>query len=198
MLAVLGEVGVGGNNVDGLNGDEGKCRSVPVISNSERRKLADSLWTKGAAHAESAKELSKLAAMRAREKNSPDEEGAAFTGTYSPSIHLLIGYSFELLLKAAYTHHGGDRDSLRRDLRHDLSAVLTAATEAGFETRIDSLAWIVKHLRDPHRGNEFRYGQREKVTMPSFSQSLPALDALVREVGRLVVPEWPINLADSV
>ena len=127
----------------------------------------------------------------------PDEEGAAFTGAYSPSIHLLIGYSFELPLKATYIHHGGDRDSLRRDLGHDLSSALKAARRAGFRTSIENLVWILEHLRDPHRGHEFRYGQREKVTMPAFSLTLPALNALAREVGELVVPQWPITPASA-
>lgn len=156
--------------------------------------FADNLWQKAASHAESVKALAFEGSRRAEARGEPDLEAATFTGLFSVSIHLLIGYAFELLLKAAYLHHGGPESSLR-EIGHDLVAAHERATRAGFRSEVPNLSWILERLRGPHLANEFRYGATPSVTMPAFAITLPALDALVREVGSLVVPDWPLTRA---
>lgn len=166
-------------------GDMAIERSKPNLANEQ--------WQKAAGHVESIRALIDAASRRAELQEATDIDEAAFSGVFSVSIHLLIGYSFELLLKAACLHNGGSEKSLRA-IGHDLTKAYNGATSLGFESKAPELLWILTHLRKPHLTNEFRYGTNETVPMPPFSASLPALDVLVAEVGELVAPDFRLRM----
>ncbi len=68
---------------------------------------AANLYVTGRAHALAAQGLHRVALDFAHENALADPDHCAFNGTYSLSIFYLIGLGLELLLKAAYVHHGG-------------------------------------------------------------------------------------------
>jgi hypothetical protein len=150
------------------------------------RTLADELWTRGASHALSAQALAEFARQEAVSAGAADVEQHAFNGKFSASIHLLIGFSFELLLKSAYILHGGDANALNRNIRHDLLVALEEAEKAGFISSVQNLRWVVECIREPHIEHQFRYGGAEIIEMPGLELSLPTLDGLVRELGMLI------------
>ena len=138
--------------------------------------LADEHWTKGAAHALSVGALIDRARMEALEKGVEDIQQHVFNGRYSASIHLLVGFAMELLLKSACLLHGGDANRLRsRALRHDLVALLDEAEGQGFRANVAELRAIAELLREPHLNHQFRYGGAEEVIMPNLEATLQAL-----------------------
>src|SRR5690242_2528987 len=97
-----------------------------------------------------------------------DADAMAFNGDLSPSLHPLMGYSFELLLKAAYVACGGKEKELRA-IGHDLLSCLNRAEKAGSQSKIPELRWIIEQLRTPHLGHQFRYGQNDVVQFAALS-----------------------------
>ena len=145
--------------------------------------LADDLWTRGTSHALSAKALTDQAIGEATAQGAQDASQLAFNGKYSVSIHLLIGYAFELLLKAEFLLLGGNPETLRMEIKHDLLQALDAAERSGFQSAISDLRWILQHIREPHHNHQFRYGGPDKIQMPGLETTLPALEVLAKEVG---------------
>lgn len=147
-------------------------------------KLADDLWARGAGHVISAQALVRQAEKEALDRRADDVDRAIFSGKYSASIHLLIGFAFELLIKTAYLLHGGSPLKLgARGLGHDLVSALDEAEELGFTSPVANLRWIVEHLREPHHKHVFRYGGIDEFRMPALELTLPALEELVRDLG---------------
>lgn len=147
--------------------------------------IADDLWTRGAGHVLAAQALVEIARQDAVQRNAPDVEQAIFNGKYSASIHLLIGFSYELILKAAYLVNDGEQSKLK-SIGHDLVAALESAQSVGFETSVNNLRWIMDNVREPHLRHHFRYGGPDAIQMPGLELTLPALEILTREIGDMV------------
>lgn len=123
----------------------------------------------------------------ATSQGSEDVDRIAFNGPLSASMHLLIGYGFELNLKAMFLLHKGDETQLWRGpkaIGHDLIAAIDAAESVGFRTSILSLRWVLENLRDSHLAHHWRYGGAPSITIPALETSLPVLQQLTREVKR--------------
>lgn len=148
--------------------------------------LADTLWTRSAGHALSAKVLLEEARLHAKESGAKDIDQAVFNGRYSASIHLLIGYAYELSLKAAFLLHGGQPQEMQREIGHDLVRALNKAEERGFKSAVDNLRWVIERIRDPHQTHQFRYGGRDTFEMAALESSFPRLEQLVNEVCNLI------------
>ena len=141
--------------------------------------LADDHWTKGASHALSVGALIDRARMEALEAQVEDISQYVFNGRYSAAIHLLVGFSLELLLKSACLLYDGDPNRLRsRALRHDLVGLLDEAESLGFRPGVVDLRGIAANLREPHLKHQFRYGGAEHAIMPNLEASLQALYGL--------------------
>ena len=147
-------------------------------------KLAETLWTTGAGYAAAARILTEEARRDATVRGE-DADELAFNGMLSASTHLLVGFGFELLLKAAFLCLGGDYDLLVKKVRHDLVLALDGAQSVGFSIR-PGLRGILEGLREPHLAHHFRYGGPDSIMMPALDQTLPALDTLTRDVGALI------------
>jgi hypothetical protein len=143
--------------------------------------LAETLWTRGAGFALSAQSLAELGRADAVEFGHPDPEKMAFNGRHSASLHLLVGFAFELLLKSAYVQLGGTRDI--RELGHDLVESLNEAEAAGFSFTTPHLRWIVERIRGAHLAHVFRYGGPDTMDLPDHNLTLACLDTLARETG---------------
>lgn len=151
-------------------------------------KLIEDLWVRGAGHLLGAKALERTSTDFAVSEAVEDVGKVVFNGPLSASTHLLIGYGFELNLKAMYLLHGGDEAKLwkgKSPIGHDLIAALDAAESCGFWSSVSNLRWILEHLRDSHLGHHFRYGGSSSITIPSLENSLPALEQLTDEVRLL-------------
>jgi hypothetical protein len=155
----------------------------PKLTIEIGNKLAEDLWVRGAGHLLGAQGLVSYAKDEAAQCSAEDPDRYVFNGKYSASIHLLVGYAFELLLKAAYLIHGGAPKKLQGGIGHDLVAALDAAEAAGFQSTVANLRWIVENLREPHHTHQFRYGGLADFEMPLLQHSIPALEALVFELG---------------
>jgi hypothetical protein len=146
---------------------------------------AETLWTRGAGHLVGVRVLIGVAL----EEYGTSEEGKQliFNGQYSPAIHLLIGFSFELLLKAAFLAAGGHADQVEA-FKHDLKRALNEAETAGFVFSHPKTRWVVERLHDSHMNHAFRYGWLTQLAMPQLEDSLPVLESLAEEV-RVRLPE---------
>jgi hypothetical protein len=155
------------------------------------KKLARNLWTMGGGHALGAEAVIRHAQDWARETGAEDQEKAVFNGKYSASIYLLLGYAFELLLKAAFIAHGGDPDQLGpRGIGHDLAAALNAAEERGFQSSAPHLTQIVELLHPSHRAHQFRYGGMDEFPLPAnVDEVVASLHHLASELQNLLYPE---------
>ena len=153
--------------------------------------LARELWTMGGGHALGAEAVVRRAQDWAREIEAEDLEKAVFNGKYSASIYLLLGYGFELFLKAAFVAHGGDPKQLGpRGLGHDLEAALNAAEEQGFCSGAPDLRAIVELLQLPHSQHQFRYGGMDQFPLPADVDVVVAnLIHLASELQMLLYPE---------
>lgn len=120
-----------------------------------------------------------------------DPNKAVFNGKYSASIYLLLGFSFELLLKSAFVHFGGDPRRLGpRELGHDLGAALRAAEERGFQSNAPHLTEIIDLLQQPHQTHQFRYGGMDEFPVPADVDVVVAsLHHLASELQLLLYPE---------
>lgn len=153
--------------------------------------LARNLWTIGGGHVLGAEAVVLRAQEWAKETGSNDPEKAVFNGKFSASIYLLLGYSLELLLKAAFVAHGGDPKQLGpRGIGHDLGAALKAAEERGFQSGAPHLSQIVELLQLPHREHQFRYGGMNDFPLPAnVDEVLSNLNHLAFELQVLLYPE---------
>ena len=143
----------------------------------------------GGGHVIGAEALIERARDYVQEIDAADSEKIIFNGKYSASIHLLIGYAFELLLKTAYLAHGGDPAKLgNRGIGHDLIAALNEAEAVGFRSEVITLRWIVEHVRAPHLVHQFRYGGMGTIEMPDLNLTLEAMNGLAYELRPLVYP----------
>lgn len=153
--------------------------------------LAQSLWNMGGGHALGAEAVVRRAQEWAAEIGAEDPEKAVFNGKYSASIYLLLGYGFELLLKAAFIAHGGDPSRLGlRGIGHDLVKALEAAEETGFNSGAPHLREIVHLLQHPHREHHFRYGGLDEFPVPAdVGEVVANLTHLAMELQELLYPE---------
>ena len=148
----------------------------------DQLRLANNLWTRGAGHLLGAQALFDFAYEEAKASKMPDPEHLAFNGKYSSSVHLLVGFAAELLLKSAYILRGGDSKELGpRGLGHDLVRAFSAAEAQGFSSAAPKLREIVEVLRKPHIEHEFRYGQSD-VLLPEPDDTFAALNYLTGEI----------------
>lgn len=153
--------------------------------------LARNLWNMGGGHAIGAEAVIRRAQEWAREIGADDPEKAVFNGKYSASIYLLLGYGFELLLKAAFVSNGGNPRQLGPGgIGHDLAAALKAAEERGFHSSAPRLREIVELLQLPHREHQFRYGGMDDFPLPAnVEEVLANLNHLASELQELLYPE---------
>ena len=108
----------------------------------------------------------------------------------SVSFYLLLGFSLETLLKAAYLHLGGDMKVAKAEIRHDLPIALARAMERGFQPTNGQLEWLTETMADVHRHHSFRYlTGDDALGVADESASLIILDDLVVQVGQLLYPE---------
>jgi hypothetical protein len=151
---------------------------------------ARKLYTLGRSHGMGANRLWARALEEGEQTGKEDIEDFAFNGPFSPSINLLAGLSFELLLKAAYVGLGGQADDahLRNEIGHNLVIALDFATASGFNSRAPHLREIVERINEPYRRHWFRYDPQD-VPLPDFEAVNNALAALEAEVGALCVVE---------
>lgn len=129
---------------------------------------AEELFESGRSHALAATLLFDSSKEYARREGIEDAEKFAFNGTFSLSVHYLIGLGFELMLKAAYLHRGGNADSkhLRNEIGHDLIKALDLAESVGFQPHVENLREILEYLRDPYLRHFFRYSRPSEVPLP--------------------------------
>lgn len=155
------------------------------------QELARKLWNMGGGHAIGAGAVIGCAQDWAREIGAEDPEKAVFNGKYSASIYLLLGYAFELLLKAAFVAHGGDPRQLGpRGIGHDLNAALDSAEAHGFRSSAPHLREIIELLKQPHHEHQFRYGGMDEFPLPAnVDEVIANLNHLASELQVLLYPE---------
>ena len=150
---------------------------------SRKYRLAHNLWSKGKGHLWGAIEIEKASRSYAEANEIPDIEQFIFSGKFSVSLHLLLGFASELLTKSAFIVSGGDPDFVRKhENGHDLIRLLDAAEERGFSAPDPHTREVFQHLREPHLNHQFRYGEQAEVAMPDLIHTIPALQLLCDEV----------------
>ena len=149
------------------------------------RQLLEDLWHRGWGHVTAAKILAQYSKAEGQAKQVADPDHYTFNGPQSPSLHLLIGYGMELLLKVAVLLHGG-REGDTKAAGHDLVKALDRAEDLGFRCSTPQVRFVAENLREMHLNHRFRYGGADQVTMPSLPISLSVLDALVIQLGEAI------------
>ena len=150
---------------------------------SPEYRLADNLWTKGKGHLFGALAIEDVSRAYAEKHDLEDVERFIFSGRYSASLHLLLGFAAELLTKTAYILHGGEPALIEKSkIRHDLIGLLDVAEDKGFTAPDPHTRAIFTYLREPHRNHQFRYGQVDLVPMPDLIHTIPALQAMSNEL----------------
>jgi hypothetical protein len=105
-------------------------------------------------------------------------------------FYLLVGFSLETMLKAAYVKLGGDIDVAKTKIVHDLPMALNCAKDHGFHGENENLGWLIGTMADAHRNHVFRYLTGDgDIKIPDPTTSLQILDDLVTQVGKLIHPE---------
>jgi hypothetical protein len=152
------------------------------------KEIAKGLQESGRAHALSSQLLYVSAMGHAEEHGMEDPEQFAFNGTYSLSIHYLVGLGLELMLKSAYVAHGGEADDghLRREIGHDVLRALNVAEERGFVSEAPYLREIVELLREPYKAHYFRYSRPEQIPLPEYGQVIELFTVLDAELDTLL------------
>jgi hypothetical protein len=136
---------------------------------------AEKLFFTGGAHARAAHAL---------------EHAAKSNVHMTVPFYLLLGFSLETMLKAAYLHLGGDMKIAKDDIRHDLPKALALAKERGFQPAIEHLGWLTETMADVHRNHSFRYLTGEgELRVAEETCSLGIVDDLVVQVGQLLYPQ---------
>jgi len=147
--------------------------------------LARQLFETGRAHALASELLYRSAIIEGEgREDAPDPEHFAFNGTYSLSIHYLLGLGLELMLKSAIVAWGGpSEEKSLRDVGHDLIKALDTAEAAGFESEAPNLREILMVLQKPYEQHWFRYDRPSKFALPGdFAQVVAALEVLDEEL----------------
>ncbi|HYI47615.1 MAG TPA: hypothetical protein VEX35_04040 [Allosphingosinicella sp.] len=149
--------------------------------------VAQRLYETGRAHALASDRLYRPAMDDGKERSPENPELFAFNGTYSLSIHYLIGLGLELMLKAAYVACGGSPDDkhLSREIGHDLVRAFELANERGFQSDAPRLREIAEHLNEPYKAHYFRYDRPNEFPLPDFTQMIEAMEVLDRELEAL-------------
>lgn len=148
---------------------------------------AHNLWSKGKGHLFGVLALEEASRTYASDHDIEDAEKFIFSGHYSASLHLLLGFAAELLTKAAYIFHGGAPEFIRRQgIRHDLIRLLDEAEERGFEAPDLRTREIFEYLQEPHLIHQFRYGEEDEIAMPSLVHTVPALQAMSDQLQNLL------------
>jgi hypothetical protein len=154
------------------------------------KEIARSLYEGARAHALSGNLLYKAAMAKAADEGHPDPAASAFNGTYSLSIHYLIGLSLELYLKSAYVLHGGAADDKSlRAIGHNLIEALNAVESQGFHSQAPNLREIAEHLNEPFSQHYFRYQRPEQMPLPDVPDVYAAFQSLDDELQLLLFPE---------
>ncbi len=136
---------------------------------------ADKLFLAGSAHARAAHAI--VAAARANVH-------------MTVPFNLLVGYSLETVLKAAYVHLGGDMKIAKQEIVHDLPRALAYAKDCGFQPENEHLEWLVQTMADVHRNHSFRYLAGEgELHVADEMFGLRIVDDLVVQVGQLLYPQ---------
>ncbi|MGY2736134.1 hypothetical protein [Sphingomonas sp. UYP23] len=105
-------------------------------------------------------------------------------------FYLLLGFSLETVLKAAFVHLGGDMKVAKQDIVHDLPKALGHAVALGFHPQNLQLKWLVETMAEVHRNHSFRYlGGDGDLRVADEVYALNILDDLVAQVGQLLYPE---------
>jgi hypothetical protein len=153
--------------------------------------LARRLFATGRSHALSAALLHRSSREEGHRLKLEDPDLFAFNGTYSLSLHYLLGLGLELMLKAAVAHHErlADERGLR-EIGHDLVQALDRAEEAGFRSDAPRLREMVEVLSEPFKAHWFRYDRPESFALPGeFSQVLEMLCVLDNELQAMLWTE---------
>jgi hypothetical protein len=147
--------------------------------------VARSLYEGARAHALSGNLLYNAALKKAEEAEHPDPATSAFNGTYSLSIHYLIGLSLELYLKSAYALHGGAADDKSlRAMGHKLVDALNAVEAQGLHSQAPNLREIAEHLNEPFSQHYFRYKRPEQMALPDVPDVYQAFQVLDDELNQ--------------
>ena len=105
-------------------------------------------------------------------------------------FYLLLGFSLETVLKAAYLHFGGDMKVAKDEIRHDLPKALALARDRGFEPENEQLEWLTETMAEVHRNHSFRYLTGDgDLHVAEETNSLRILDDLVVQVGQMLYPQ---------
>ena len=162
-------------------------------------KLACELFESGRSHALTSDFLYRSALRDGEERGVPDPELFAFNGTYSLSIHYLLGLGLELMLKAANVAWGGPSDDkFLRDIGHDLVKAFDAAEAAGFASKAPRLREIIEVMRQPFKAHWFRYGKPDTFALPGdFAQLVEALTVLDEELRMKIYAHDHIEAATT-
>lgn len=104
-------------------------------------------------------------------------------------FYLLVGFSLETVLKAAYVQLGGDMKVAKREIGHDLAKALACANGQGFQPANEQLQWLVETMADVHRDHSLRYltGDGE-LQVADEACSLKIVDDLIVGVDQLLYP----------
>lgn len=136
---------------------------------------AEKLFFTGGAHARAAHALA--AASRANVQ-------------MAVPFYLLVGFSLETILKAAYLRLGGDIKLAKNDIGHDLPKALAFAKDRGFQPDSEHLEWLTDTMAEVHRNHSFRYLAGDgDLRVADEALSLRVVDDLVVQVGQLLYPE---------
>ena len=150
---------------------------------SREYRAADNLWMKGKGHLQGAIALEQISRTYAADHDIENTEQFVFSGLYSVSLHLLLGFAAELLTKAAYILHGGPPEFVRKPgIGHDLIGLLDAAEERGLSALDPRTREIFEYLRVPHQNHQFRYGEEDEVPMPDLGHTIPALQTMSNQL----------------
>ena len=150
--------------------------------------LAAQLYRSGKAHAAASCLLYRAAVEHAKasEEIKDDPLDFAFNGTYSLSIHYLLGLGLELLLKAiiAACDPEVDEKYLKTEVGHDLVKALDEAEHRGFKSEAYHLREMAELLREPYKQHWLRYKQPARMPLPGdFDQVVRLLVIFDSEVA---------------
>lgn len=113
-------------------------------------------------------------------------------GLHSVSMWFLMGWTTELVLKAAILQSGGSEAECRK-AGHDLLAALTALTKRGYVTNVKNIENLARDLNITHQSFFFRYMPAADTEVPGNSRlCLAVLRAFIVEVGSFCgLPDQP-------
>lgn len=147
--------------------------------------LARQLYSSGRSHALASIHLFEYSFLYAEKEGIEDKERFSFNGTFSLSVHYLLGLGFELMLKAALAEIGQIKnDKPLRDIGHDLIEALEAAEAVGFASNAPNLRALLEVLNEPFKRHWLRYGRPDEFQLPGdFDQANETLRVLDEEIA---------------